>query len=87
MIHTVYVKPEMTVAELRKLVRKKLMTGGAVIRLADELTGEDCERIYSEFSPNAEPFGLASEVLAELSKHPSLPETLRHSLVSGSPVK
>ena len=80
MIHTIFVQTDTTVAALKKEARKRLMTGGVVVRLEETLSADDCEKIYAEFGPGAESFGLAAQVLLELWRHPSASDSLRASL-------
>lgn len=80
MIHTLLVSPETEPAELKKEMRKKLMTGGAVIRLAPELSTQELEMICEKFKPEAERFSLAAEVLVQAAKHTALGETKRLEL-------
>ena len=80
MIHTLFVTPETEPEALRKLSRKKLMTGGAVVRLAPELGKEALHAIWAKFQPEAERFSLAAQVLTELAKHPELDEALNRNL-------
>lgn len=81
-IHTIYVTPDTDLAALKKEARKRLMTGGVVIRLAAALNGDECERIRGVFAPHAEPFNLATQVMLELLKHPSLSEASRAAISS-----
>jgi len=80
MIHTILVSPETEHDELKKLMRKKLMTGGAVIRLSSELSNEQLEEICRKFSPLAERFSLAAEVLIQVAKHRALDSSTREEL-------
>lgn len=68
MIHTIYVSAQSEPEELRKLFRKKLMTGGAVVRLVPGLRGEDLEAITKSFLPGAERHNLNSMVLSEVAR-------------------
>jgi hypothetical protein len=68
MIHKFEIDDTVTFEELKREFRKKLMTGGAVVRLRSGLTPEQCERIRAEFEPHCNNFGIADEVIRELSK-------------------
>ncbi|MFN8389499.1 MAG: hypothetical protein U0136_04335 [Bdellovibrionota bacterium] len=76
MIHTVFVDTETALPELRKEVRKKLMTGGAVIRLRPGLSGEDRRRLFNSFLPNARPNSIAAQVLVQLAEAPDAEQAL-----------
>ena len=80
MIHRISVGPETVVADLKKLVRKKLMTGGAVVRLDDAAKPEELRQILEIFTPGAEPHGIQAEVLAEIARHPACTPELEQSL-------
>jgi hypothetical protein len=73
MIHRILVGPDTRVDELKKLVRKRLMTGGAVLRIAEDVTAGDLRAIVAEFAPGAESHGVQAAVLAEAARHPALP--------------
>jgi hypothetical protein len=66
MIHTVYVDAETDLLGLKKEVRKKLMTGGAVIRLRDGLTPAEQRAIFNRYSSEARPNSIAAQVLVQL---------------------
>lgn len=80
MIHTIIVDSTTKPDELRKLFRKKLMTGGAVVRLAPGLSPEQIGEIGREFLPGVVENNLNAMVLAELAKYPDLPENLAQEL-------
>lgn len=80
MIHRIEVTSETDPAELKKLFRKKLMTGGAVIRLAQDVAAEDLRVIFTRFSPGAAPENLNSLVLAEIARAPQTDADLRREL-------
>ncbi len=80
MIHTIHVQPETTPEELKKLFRKKLMTGGAVIRLAAEVDDRAIEKIFETFKEGAEPENIRWMVLTEIAKRPGLSGELREKL-------
>lgn len=82
MIHTIYVDADTEVAALKKLFRKKLMTGGAVLRLADGLTSEQFWSIFERFAPEAASHNLCSMVLRELLESPHSPADLKERLKS-----
>lgn len=63
MIHTVHVDPSTTLLALKKEFRKKLMTGGAVLRIAEGLSADEQEQILSTFIDAAEPNNIAELVL------------------------
>lgn len=68
MIHKIEIDDTVTFDALAKEFRKKLMTGGAVVRLRDGLTSEQRERIRAEFEPHCKKFGIADEVIRELAR-------------------
>ena len=76
MIHTIVVTPETDPEEYRKQFRKKLMTGGAVVRLPVDLAEEGCRRIFEKFEPLAEAHGIAAEVIRQLARHPHTPREI-----------
>ena len=76
MIHTIVVTPETDPTEYRKQFRKKLMTGGAVVRLSDDLQGDGCRKIYEKFEPLVEEHGIAAEVIRQLARHPLTPKEI-----------
>ena len=82
MIHVVEVDAEISPDELRKIFRKKLMTGGAVLRLRDGLGANDLEKIYARFVDEALENNLAGLVLAELARAAVLPTALRENLTA-----
>ncbi len=82
MIHTLYVSAETEPAELKKQMRKKLMTGGAVVRLGDELSADELGQIFNRFSPVAERHSVAAEVLVQLAGKETLAPELRESLAA-----
>lgn len=72
MIHTLVVRPGMSAEELRKEFRKRLMTGGAVVRLPQRLTSEEQQLLVEEFLPIAIPHSAAAEVMRQLAAHSDL---------------
>ena len=68
MIHTITIQVDTELTALKKDVRKKLMTGGAVVRLADSLSTEEigilAERYIAEYQPNA----ISEMVLCEIAR-------------------
>jgi len=83
MIHTLEIDCESEPQGLRKLFRKKLMTGGAVVRLKADLSPDEREQIFQTFAPDAKEHSLDAMVLTELAKscgvedglYPKLEET------------
>jgi hypothetical protein len=55
--------------------RKKLMTGGAVLRLAPGLSAEELIEIGKQFLPGVVENNVNSMVLAELARCPELPKS------------
>ncbi len=82
MIHTIYVNADTEVATLKKVFRKKLMTGGAVIRLAEGLDGSGCWKIFERFAPEAVSHNLCSMVVRALYESPQTPADLQERLES-----
>lgn len=98
MISTIEITPESDPAQLRKVMRKKLMTGGAVIRIAPGLAAADLEAIFNRFSAppvenetdaggdsgGAGParHSASALVLKELAAEPDLDTTLRDRLMA-----
>lgn len=80
MIHTVYVDANTDVNALKKVFRKKLMTGGAVIRLADGLNEEQMWQIFHQFAADAVSHNVCSMVLRELAESPQTPPELLERL-------
>ncbi|MCB0324271.1 MAG: hypothetical protein KDD69_11895 [Bdellovibrionales bacterium] len=80
MIHTLVIDGQSDPNGLLKEFRKKLMTGGAVVRLPDTLSAAELERVVERFTPEAAPHNLHSMVLVEVAKHASLTEALRSKL-------
>ena len=82
LISTIYVDLDSEPEALKKLFRKKLMTGGAVLRLSPDLQGDDFFRIFDRFAPQAMSHNLCSMVLVELAKSPKAPPKLKDSLAA-----
>ena len=82
MIHTIYVDSDTELAELKKLFRKKLMTGGAVVRISSDVGHADLETIVGKFSNNVQRYSLQSLVLTEVAKRCSPEEELASKLTS-----
>jgi len=80
MIHKIYVSSETELGELKKNVRKKLMTGGAVLRIEESAPEAELSSIFERFSPAAERNNLAAEILVQLAGHPALSGELRARL-------
>lgn len=66
MIHTIFIDENSEINGLKKEFRKKLMTGGAVIRLKPGLSEEQKNLVRNNFMPHAEPNNIAEMVLKEL---------------------
>ncbi len=66
MIHTLVVDADTYLADLKKNFRRKLMTGGAVIRLKDGLTAAEQRAIFNRFRGEAQPNNIAAQVLVQL---------------------
>ena len=82
MIHKILINEKTDLKELKKLFRKKLMTGGAVIRLEEGLNESQLISIYETFSIETEPNNVQSMVLRELAKESALPRQIRTKLLS-----
>lgn len=82
MIHKILVEKSTDVDGLKKLVRKKLMTGGAVVRISAATSLEDLHSIVDVFAAGAEPNGVQDEVLAEVLRHPAATPELQERLLS-----
>ena len=74
MIHRVEITPELSVAELKKVFRKRLMTGGAVVRLAESVQPEHYSELIARFGDGAVENGVQSLVLVELAECDALSE-------------
>lgn len=68
MIHTLFVSATTEPEALQKEFRKKLMTGGAIIRLEKGLSDDDLKLIAERFSPLVQPYNLAALVLEEVTR-------------------
>jgi hypothetical protein len=68
MIHTVFVDAGTEPENLKKEIRKKLMTGGAVIRIRNGLTEAEQRAIFRQFSSEALPNSIAAQVLVQLAR-------------------
>lgn len=73
MIHTLPITSDTEPEAYTKLFRKKLMTGGAVVALADGLSDQECRAIGEKFIPKAVPHSIAAEVCRALALYPSTP--------------
>ena len=80
MIHTIAVAPGLTPEELKKLLRKKLMTGGAVVRLRPGLSEAQKHELFDVFAPVAERYSAAALVLRALAQDPTREESLTRKL-------
>lgn len=81
MIHKILVGPETDIQDLKKEVRKRLMTGGAVVRLRDGLGSEDLEKIIETYCPNVERHGVQASVLIEVAKSDKLSREMGEKLL------
>lgn len=81
MIHTLFVSPETTFEGLKKDFRKKLMTGGAIVRLLEGLEGEDLRIICERFLPESKRHSLAAMVLEQVALNKKLPFDLKTTLL------
>ena len=70
MIHTICVDDSTEIKALKKEFRKCLMTGGAVVRLKNDLSTEQIAKMIEVFSPGAEPHSLQCMVLEEIARAP-----------------
>jgi hypothetical protein len=68
MIHEIEIDRESEPVSLKKLFRKKLMTGGAVFRLKPSLSDSEIAALFTLFSGEAQPHNMCSMVLVELAK-------------------
>ncbi len=82
MIHTIEVTKELSHEELKKELRKKLMTGGAVIRIAPGATDEELMIILDRYLPVAEPYSAAAQVLRAIAQRDSLPVEIEKKLLN-----
>lgn len=82
MIHTLFVTVDTSPETLKKEFRKRLMTGGCVIRLSTELTAADCQQILDRFLPHYYPNSAAAEVLRQLAQRATEAPDLRASLIA-----
>jgi hypothetical protein len=81
MIHTLSLDADLDLDALKKEFRKKLMTGGAVIRIPADISEPEIERIFlkveekiGDSAPKKN--SIVEEVLKELAKHPSTSESV-----------
>lgn len=82
MIHTIEVDASTEIAALKKLARKKLMTGGAVIRLSPSLSTEEQNLVFDKFHTDATEYNLAGQVLVQLATKPDVEQALLERLSS-----
>lgn len=68
MIHTVYINSQSEYNAVKKEFRKCLMTGGAVIRISENLSIEELHSIRNTFLPLVEPHNVASMIIDEVTK-------------------
>lgn len=80
MIHTIPVAPGITPDELKKQLRKKLMTGGAVVRLRPGLSDAEKHELFEVFAPVAERHSAAALVLRALAQDPARSPSLSEKL-------
>lgn len=76
MIHLLEITPDIDLVELRKQFRKRLMTGGAVVRLAPGLSPEQRRRIFERFCADAAGDNVESMVLVQLALEEGLADDL-----------
>ena len=82
MIHTILVAGDVEPATLKKEFRKRLMTGGAVVRLCEGATENDARCLFEKFEAEAKRYNLAALVLEEVARMKGLPSELKVSLLS-----
>ncbi|MCB0344828.1 MAG: hypothetical protein KDD66_06915 [Bdellovibrionales bacterium] len=82
MIHKIFVNQETDPAALKKLYRKKLMTGGAVIRLESGIELPQLCELYEKFCESASQTNLQTEVLEQIACHPDCSRELAGKLES-----
>lgn len=82
MIHTILVAGDVEPATLKKEFRKRLMTGGAVVRLRAGLTEGDVRSLFEKFVSEAKRYNLGALILEEIAKMKELPTDLKSSLLS-----
>lgn len=80
MIHKIFVDPETELSALKKLYRKRLMTGGAVIRLEEGLAENELKQLFDRFKLGAEENNLQTEVLEQIALHPKCSTDLLEQL-------
>ncbi len=81
MIHTLTVDEEFELGALRKEFRKKLMTGGAVVRIPAHLAEDNIENIFARLDQALDGtvptrHSIAEEILRELIRHEASSESL-----------
>ncbi len=86
MINILEIKADSTPASLLKEFRKKLMTGGATVKLNEHLSPEEVSGLYRLFAEGLveSAHGLSALVLAEIAKHGQLSSDIRASLVGSN---
>lgn len=81
MISTLEIDSTTDPTELKKLLRKKLMTGGAVIRLRSGASKLDQRTIFDRFAPVQVRHSAAALVLVELAGAPDLDPAVLGDLI------
>ena len=66
MIHKVVLEADSQPKAYKKEFRKKLMTGGAVVTLSEEIGIEEASSLIERFSEGAEPNGVQELVVRHL---------------------
>lgn len=80
MIHTIDITKESTPLEVKKVFRKRLMTGGAVVRLSQGLDAETLESLTDAFLLEATEHNVQGAVLREIASAQALPQSVRKRL-------
>lgn len=86
MINALDIKADSTPDSLLKGFRKKLMTGGATVKLAEGLSPDEVIKLYGRFSEGLVEgeHGLRALVLAEIAKHEQIPSAIRSRIVESN---
>ncbi len=79
-IHKIKIDSFIELAALKKLFRKKLMTGGAVLELSKNLDNEQLHQLFDEAKKEVQLPGVARLLLIELAELSSSDEKLLKSL-------
>jgi hypothetical protein len=80
MIETIEIDGSAEPAGLRKLFRKKAMTGGGFIRLKPGITADECQTLFRAFLPELLRHSLAERVFVALAEAKETPEELLEQL-------